>query len=272
MRGSISISKLAHARGFLGLLTATALAAIVLSSAPRLAYAADGEGKKDKESKVALPEEDDFTGTPYTEYGEFNEEEDEEEDAKFYKFGRLFGISLGLGFEGVDGYKGVLYEGGFPVVDGKIHYWFDFHFALDMDIAWAQHAYNDISSLAQGRLTVNIIRFGLDAKYYFDTHNMSAPLSFASPYVTVGFGGFLKSESSATKGTNNSETAVGFSPGAGLEFTLKPRKAYLAVEGKYHIVNFPTDTGTDRFQKSTPKLDDFTGNFFSGTLSLLLTW
>jgi hypothetical protein len=88
----------------------------------------------------------------------------------------------------------------------------------------------------------------------------------------VGFGAFSKSESSAVKQTNETETAVGFSPGAGLEFTLKPRKAFLALEGKYNIVNFPQDTGTDRFVNSTPKLDDFTGNFFSVVASFLLTW
>jgi hypothetical protein len=248
-----------------------ALAPLALwAFAPRAALAGD-DPKKD--AKAYQPEEDDFTGTPYTEYGEFNEEEDEEEDAKFFKFGRLFGISLGLGFQGVDGYKGVIYEGGFPVLDAKIHYWFDFHFAVDLDIAWAQHSYNDdISTTKGGQISVNIIRFGIDGKYYFDTHNLSAPLSFASPYVVVGFGAFSKSESSAKKDTNEVDTAVGFSPGMGLEFALKPRKAFLALEAKYNIVNFPKDSGTDRFVNATPKLENFTGNFFSLLVNFLLTW
>jgi hypothetical protein len=246
---------------------------VVLLSANVASHPARAAAPDDKKDpKTNQPEEDDFTGTPYTEYGEFNEEEDEEEDSKFLKFGRLFGVSLGLGFEGVDGYKGVLYEGGFPVIDGKIHYWFDFHFALDLDVAWAQHAYNDVGTTQAGRVSVNIIRFGLDAKYYFDTHNLAAPLSFASPYLIVGFGAFAKSESSAKRDENVNDTAVGFSPGMGLEFAIKPRKVFLALEGKYNVVNFPKDSGTERFLNSTPKLDDFTGNFFTFIASMLITW
>src|ERR1700722_17820359 len=71
---------------------------------------------KDKD-KANTPEEDDYTNSPFTEYGEFNETEEEEEDTKFLQYGRLFGISLGVGFEAVDGNRGQLYQGGFPVVD-----------------------------------------------------------------------------------------------------------------------------------------------------------
>ena len=100
-------------------------------------------GDKADKGKTVQPEEDDFSNTPFTEYGEFNEEADEEADANFFAHGRFFGVSLGLGFEGVTGNRGLLYQGGFPMVNGKIHYWFDFNFALDMDFYFASHFYTD---------------------------------------------------------------------------------------------------------------------------------
>src|SRR4051812_26437303 len=128
MPASISISKLT---GLLAILFA-------FSAAARPSFADEPSGRTN------LPEEDDFKGSPYTDYGEFNNQEAEEEaDTRFFQYGRFFGISLGLGTEQVFGNRGALWNGGFPMIELKLHYWFDFNFALALDVFSAPHFYED---------------------------------------------------------------------------------------------------------------------------------
>src|SRR4051812_45090894 len=88
-------------------------------------------GRAEAKDRTLLPEEDDFSTTPFTEYGEFNNQEaEEEEDTKFFQYGRFFGLSIGFGTQGVTGNRGQLWQGGFPMVEFKLHYWFDFNIAM----------------------------------------------------------------------------------------------------------------------------------------------
>lgn len=256
MPASISISNLKF-------LLATALAL----AGPATVWASD---------KTLQPEEEDFTGTPFTEYGEFNEESDEISDTRFFQHGRFFGASLGLGFQEISGNRGILWQGGFPAVDFKVHYWFDFNVALDLNVYTSSHFFE--TSVDEGgasvleHVDINMVRLGADIKYYFDTKNLTAAVSFANPYVLAGFGPYSKTETSSKDGTVETDSNVGLNLGAGLEFPIKHRKAYFTLEGKMHLVTFK-DTYTDRFQssKSAP-LQDLTGQFFTATASLLFTW
>jgi hypothetical protein len=245
---------------------------LALLSAPRAGFAAasepPGPGGPGNSGKTFQPEEDDFSSTPFTEYGEFNDEKDEEEEAKFLAHGRFFGVSAGLGYEGVTGNRGLLWQGGFPMVDLKLHYWFDFNFALDLGGYFASHSYQTTPALGT-QVSVNMVHLGVDGKYYLDTKNLSAPISFANPYFMVGFGSFTKTEASSTLNTNQSDTGVGLSAGAGLEFALKPGKSYLELEGRYHIVTFK-DTHTALF--ADQHIDDLTGGFFTFNANILFVW
>jgi hypothetical protein len=252
----------------LAALASSALATSLATATPAKADDAFGGPSEKEKAKAYQPEEDDFSSTPFTEYGEFSETEDEEADAKFFAHGRFFGASLGLGFEGVTGNRGVVYDGGFPVVDLKLHYWFDFNFALDMNLFFASHFYE--GGDAAGTTEVNIIHAGLDVKYYFDTKNLSAPLTFASPYLMLGFGSYTQAESNLEEGSNSTDTGLGLAVGAGLEFVISPKKAYLALEGRYHMVNF-SDTFSTAF-KTSHQVDDLTGGFYTVTASVLFTW
>jgi hypothetical protein len=218
-------------------------------------------------SPTDQPEEDDYSGSPYTKYGEFNEDADEDEDTRFFQYGRFFGVSVGLGLETVDGNRGTLWQGGFPMVDVKIHYWFDFNFALDMGIFTAKHFFE--GPPAQGGHTdVTMLRLGVDIKYYFDTKNLSAPISFANPYLLAGVGSFTKTQNYQLEADADPDSSFGFSFGGGLEFTLKPRKAYFALEGKIHVVTFK-DTNSSDYSSIVP---DLNGNFYTFSASLLFTW
>lgn len=154
----------------------------------------------------------------------------------------------------------------------KVHYWFDFHLAMDLGVTIAQHSYNYPSSsslAADGTVTVNTTRVFLDVKYYFDVKNLSAPISFANPYVILGIGSFSKSETPQnTPGTVTSDTAFALDGGVGMEFVIKPKKVFFEVEGKVLSAKFQ-DTNTTAFQ---PQLVDLGGLFYTITGGLLFTW
>lgn len=232
-----------------------------------LGYVANAADTPATPTKAEKPEEDDFTSTPFTEYGSFNEAEDEEAETRYFQHGRFFGVSLGMGFEAVDGNRGLLWQGGFPVVDFKLHYWFDFNIALDFGVTVAPHYYNTNNALG-GHVQANLLRFGVDIKYYFDTKNLSAPISFANPYVTAGGGNFMKTQTYYSLNKSDTDNSLGLSLGFGLEFAIKPRKSYFEVEGKIHMVYFNDTSSTD----FSPAIPNLSGNFYTLVTSLLFTW
>ncbi len=231
------------------------------------AGAADGNG--DDKSRTQVPEEEDFSSTPFTQYGEFNEEEEEEADTKFLQHGRLFGVSLGVGYEGVTGNRGLVWQGGFPLIDFKLHYWFDFQVALNLGVTSGSHFFTGGPN--PGTTDANLTRVGLDIVYYFDVKNLAAPISFANPHISVGGGAFTKTQTSSTSGgTPDSNVGIGLTLGAGLEFAVRPRKVYLALEGRYSIARFE-DTFSGQFL-SSHGVQDLTGDFFSFHTSIIFNW
>lgn len=210
-------------------------------------------------------DEADFSDSPFSQYGNFDQDDDEEETTRFFQNGRFFGVSLGAGFQGVTGNRGLLWRGGFPTLDAKIHYWFDYHLAMDMGATLSKHHF----LTSAGRFDVSTIRVGLDIKYYFDTSKLSAPLSFASPYVLVGFGTMNKAETEAD-GTATGDTGVAFSLGAGLEFPIAYKKTYFTLEGKMITAAFK-DSTTDKYQGDL-NIPDLSGVFYTVIGSVLFTW
>ncbi len=225
-------------------------------------------GDKSGSDKINKPEEDDYSTTPFTEYGEFNETGDEEADQKFFQFGRFFGVSIGAGFEFIDGFRGALWQGGFPLIDFKVHYWFDFNIAVDLGFATVSQYYDTTLANLQ-HVDVNLFRVGVDIKYYFDTKALSSAISFANPYLLLGAGSYSKIENSTAAQSQDSDTSLGVCGGAGFEFTIAPRKTFFEIEAKIHIITFK-DTYTSRF--STVGLSDLTGSFYTISGNLLFTW
>ncbi len=243
------------------LATGTALG---VAGGHRSAFAADSAAGKQSD-RTLLPEEEDYSGTPFTEYGEFNEEKEETADTTFFQHGRFFGASLGLGFQGVTGNRGLLWQGGFPVIDLKVHYWFDFNVALDMGLWFVKHNYE-----YQGERTqVSMNNLGINVKYYFDTKNLSAPISFANPYILAGVGSVSKTETSEKDSeSSDPDSAFAIGGGAGLEFAIRPKKVYFSVEGKVWYASFK-DTDTTTFSRVAP---DLGGMFYTIVGALMFTW
>lgn len=227
------------------------------------AFSEDGFGSFSAPGKS---EEEDFSSSPYTEYGEFNEDDEEAATTQYMQYGRFFGASLGLGTHGAFGNRGNLWEGGFPTLDLKLHYWFDFNFALQLGFTTSPHTYTRSAE----RYDVRFNRIGIDLKYYFDTRDASAAITFAGPYLVGGVGSITKSETNTVSKTTDHDTAVALSLGAGLEFTLSPKKVYFFMQGTFDIANFK-DTNTSEFQASNG-LDDLTGQFYTLTAGMLFTW
>jgi hypothetical protein len=227
-------------------------------------FAADS---KSKNSVTNKPEEDSFGQSAFQEYGSFNEEEEEAETIDFFQRGRFFGASAAFGFQGTTGNRGVLWQGGFPDIDLRLHYWFNFNVALDLGGYYASHFY---SSTAGKRIDVSMLSIQGSVKYYFDTRNLSAPLTFASPYLLAGFGSYTKIETLSTDASQVSESTVGFNVGAGLEFVIKPKTVYFSIENRWHFLRF-SDTGSQAYEASLG-LVDLTGFFWTLTGGIVFTW
>lgn len=229
------------------------------------------QGQPPQTSSPPRSDEEDFSETPFTRYGEFNEAEDEEADDKFFQFGRFFGVSFGVGSQFADGNRGSLWQGGFPVFDFKLHYWFDFNIALDVGFRTAQQYFDTVAptSAPLGHVDVNLVMVGVDLKYYLPVQDLSAVISFAGPYLIAGVGGYTKTQNSNQQANQDSDSSLGVSFGAGMEFTLSPRRSYFELEFKANIVTFK-DTYTTIYQ--SVGLTNMTGNFYTATASVLFTW
>ncbi len=269
MQACTSTSKLKQKTLAIAGLTLIAALTMVLGGASSSAWAASGEIRE--VPNPAAGDDDEFNDTPYTEYGEFNEEEEETEAATFFQYGRFFGVSLGAGFEGVTGNRGLLYRGGFPTISIKAHYWFDFDFALSMGFVSTSHSYEDANS-SNRVTTVRILQFGLDLYWYIPNRNLPAAFTFAHPYLLLSGGSFGKSDTNESGTSTTSDNEFGFGLGAGLEFLISPKKTYFQLEGRMYFVGYE-DQFSSRFNTSAAgNIPDLTGNFYTITGSVLFTW
>jgi hypothetical protein len=228
----------------------------------------------DTSGRTQQSDEDDFRPTPYTRFGEFNDEE-EAEDTKFFQYGRFFGVSLGLGYEGAMGNRGALFTGGLPAFALRVHYWFDFNFALTLGLYSAKHTYTGQKPDDTDPNTKHdwsIFGYGAELRYYFDTKDATAPITFAGPFLQVGAYNFTKSENDVSQPDDvGKDSALGLTFGGGLEFPLKPRKTYLNLETKFTSVSFK-DTGVLVTVPGSGRQVDTGGLLFTILASVLFTY
>lgn len=216
---------------------------------------------------------DEILSGPYSEYGEFDSGEDEDDNERFFQYGRFFGIGLGTGLTTATGNAGRLYQGNTPMVAFRLACWLDFHWAIQMDVQNSKHNYD---VLPDGLTDVNLFRTLLQIKYYFDTRDLSAPITFIGPHIIAGGGFYQRSDNigagnanAATGSTVDTENAFGLNAGAGLELTLKPKKVYLQIEGLAHMIQF-RDQFSTKFKSAG--IPDRTGTWIVGTVALMWTW
>lgn len=198
--------------------------------------------------------------SPYLDYGDFNSSEDEDNDTLYFQYGRFFGVSLGLGYETATGNRGLVYNSALPRFDIKVHYWFDFQFAMAMGIWFASHSYETNSTTKTAKLT----GYYVDLKYYFDVRNASSVLTFANPHLLLGMGAISKTISSAASsfGGGSPDSTLSISVGSGLEFPISYKKTYFIFDMRYW---------TQSFQDSD-SVPDMSGGFFTLMGHLMFTW
>jgi hypothetical protein len=200
-------------------------------------------------------------------YGSFGTNDitlDDEQDTLYMQYGKFFAIGLGLGVQEWTGNRGKLYEPAFPRLDVKVQVWLDFQFALELGLFYASHSFvsDDLP------WTANMLGYGAALKYYFDTRDASAPVTFSNPFLVVGAGNMNKTVSSPTASAVDAESAFTFNFGGGLEFPLKHRASYVTLELRYNTVNF-NDKFSSEFSDKVPNL---TGGFFNAMIGVLFVW
>ena len=242
------------------------------------AAASGGSGGKTETRSTTDSDEDDFKQTPYTRFGEFQSDDEEAEDARFFQFGRFFGVGLGAGFEGATGNRGTLYQGGFPTLEAKVVYWFDFQTSMVLSIMNSKHSFSGIldpngGNTESARYDVNIMRIGADFRYYADTKDLSAPITFANPYFTAGIGNYRMTQTQlgGDDSSKIEDSSFGFAMGGGFEFIMQPKKSYFNLEARIHSVSF-SNSGTEIKLTGDKVLTGQDGLFFTLMGSILFTW
>jgi len=172
-----------------------------------------------------------------------------------------------MGSQSATGNRGSLWQTSFAMYELKLHYWMTPHLALELGGSTASNSYDTtVSNL--GHVDTRMVHVGLNAKYYFELQNIASSLGFMSPYVLVGGGSFTKTENSLAMQTQDSDSSLGVTVGAGLKFAVVPRRAFVELEAKLNSVSFK-DTNTTRY--SAIGLSDMSGQFFNVTGSFLVT-
>ena len=200
---------------------------------------------------------------PFSDYVPFEDEYDIAEDERFMYFGRFFAVSLGTGIHKFEGNIGKLYNVAVPVMDFRLLYFFDFRLAGQIGISTASHAYD---AAPIGFTEVSLFRLNADLKYYFDTKNFGAAIAASNPYLITGLSQTFRTQVFQTGESTQKDNALALSVGSGLEFTLKPRKTSIGIEGRLHKIFF-----RDRFEQTFLQsgLPDTTGNMYSIVTSLI---
>lgn len=210
-------------------------------------------------------DQEDYLPTPYTEFGDFSDPEEERSQAQFYQSGRFFGLGVYTGFHGVEGNRGALWRGGFPMMAFKLHYWFDFQFGFQLEYDSASHFYEPTAGT---RIDIGMTQIGLILKFYFDTRKAAAAVAFSNPYLMIGAGSYKKVEKNLSTDLTSTLSTVGVSFGAGLEFPIVYRKTYFNVEGRAFFVPF-----ADRLDQPTgTTLTDLQGLFYQATVGVMFVW
>lgn len=192
---------------------------------------------------------------PFSDYNEVEQNAEEEADINFFKNGRYLTLGLMLGYRGfTDGFSQGYSAS--PSWGFQFSYFFDLQVATSFsysisDSAVNFNSYNDINftSISENYTgTVNIQTFDINAKYYFNTENVTRGLADLNPYILVGVGQFIRTYNLAKSLALTPDRPIGFKLASGIEIPLMRHRAYLGLQATYHYVQFP-DENNDRIEE-----------------------
>lgn len=192
---------------------------------------------------------------PFSDYNESEQSAEEEADINFFKNGRFLTLGFMLGYRGFTEGFSQAYS---PAASWGVQfsYFFDLQSALSLSYSIADSgvefsSFNDsnFTSLSEKYTgTVNIQTFDLNAKYYFNTENVTKGLADLNPYALAGVGQVTRTYNLSKQLPLIPDKPIGFKLGAGIEIPIMRHRAYMSLQATYHFVQFP-DENNDRIEE-----------------------
>lgn len=183
-------------------------------------------------------ESGDSTFDPFSDYSEFEEGSEEEADSNFFRNGRFFTIAIAGGYEAFTDVLGQMYK---PDMNYGISltYFFDLKFGFQVGYKGANHGITiiDINNTYRGK--VELQQFEFDAKYYFNTQNVTKGLGKFNPYLIGGISTYTRKQTYNGATGFVQDGAFGFQGGAGVEIPFMRNKMYFGLQGTYSFIAFP---------------------------------
>ena len=207
------------------------------------------EGSSDyKPFLLAQAGGDDDAFDPFSDYSEFDEATEEEADINFFRNGRFLTVGFQIGAKGFTGNLAQDYTSG-GTYGLFLAYFFDLRFALQFGFNTGDYTFN--FQTPSGQSTGGDVQFTLiqmDAKYFFNTQNVTKGLADLNPYLLAGlsdnFRTYTLTSSQTGQVANATQSAWGLDLGTGIEIPLMKKKAYFGFQFTFHYVNFPDSNST----------------------------
>lgn len=238
--------------------------------------------------------QDDFNvgGDIFSDFNEDLEASQVMEDERFYRYGRFFGVNLGVGLTTFSGNRGLAYTDEHPTLHFSVMYFFDFQSALNLGFEYSKH-YMTMDTYTAGSGTdtyglidISMLRPFIGYRYYIDTADLGTAITYSNPYF-VGRLEYWYQTNKFRERSNFSDQSgggIGVGLGFGLEFPIELKKTYFNVEFLWHNVSF-FDKYTDDYRQypdgqhpddpdklSEYGFDDLTGYVYSLMMSYNISW
>jgi hypothetical protein len=230
-------------------------------------------------------EDDDLTGGAdiFSDFNEGLENSQVMEDERYYRYGRFFTASFGIGVTSFTGNRGIAYEDETPSYNLSVHQFLDFNSAYGMGVEYSKHHFfvdEPVKSFEKppGLIEVSMLRFFFDIRHYIDTTDLGTAITFSNPYFVGRIEYWYQTNKYIQQSNlgNDSGGGLGFGAGIGLEFPIELRESFIGVEFLLHKVNF-FDKYTQNYKPvpSNPNgfgYEDLTGYAYSTMVSYVANW
>lgn len=185
---------------------------------------------------------------PFSDYNEYDQESEEEADIHFLRNGRY----MTLAFSG--GYR--LFTGGFSKAytpnfqyGAEFSYFFNLNLAMtigyingDNNVRFNSYSGPNMTTISQPYSgNVNIQSIDLQAKYYFNTDNITKGLADLNPYSFLGTTYNTRSYSLDEILGSTPDVVWGFKFGGGIEMPILKKSAYVGFQLAYRYIQFPDE-------------------------------
>ncbi len=180
---------------------------------------------------------------PFADYSEFEENSEEEADINFFRNGRFF--NFGFLFGGRMFNEGMAEHVEANLSPGMtLTYFFNIRFALQFSYTYSSHIFGPIKDSKKAidfEGNVSFTHIAFDAKYYFNTDNVTKGLAFLNPYIIGGFSQNQRTFSAVDQPFVGKDDGAGMEIGLGIEIPISRKEIFIGFQATYVYVNFSTE-------------------------------